>query len=151
MDKENNIAERFRTIRRELDLTQDQLAKRLLISRNYVAKIEAGLQEPAVRLVRDLEALRVDSVNKASTSTIEEGRQQKYGERSPPSAPLQGQAPMRINPGFEPPQAHPTRAMVEEYIRRYLDAAEKIPGGIPHAMIELRKHLRIQDLDELQE
>ena len=67
VEKKNNpTAARFREVRRELGFTQQQLADELLMSRNYIAKIEAGIQEPGPRALVALESLRVRLVNKST-------------------------------------------------------------------------------------
>lgn len=68
VDKKNNsIAAQFRAARQQLGFTQQVLADHLLLTRNYVAKIEAGIQEPSPRTVMALENLRVSLVNNYET------------------------------------------------------------------------------------
>lgn len=61
-------------MRAQLGFTQQKLADELLLTRNYVAKIEAGLQEPSPRAMMALESLRVQLSNTAQpeTSALEE-------------------------------------------------------------------------------
>jgi len=61
-------------VRRTLGLTQQQLAERLFLTRNYVAKIETGAKEPSTRSVRALESLLVSSeYNQGAAGVHEEG------------------------------------------------------------------------------
>lgn len=86
MDKKNIVGDRFRAVREQLGITQKKLGERLLISRNYVAKIESGAQEPSARIVRDLEGLLVDPVNKPSTFLEE--TQEAFGRKGNPGTAL---------------------------------------------------------------
>jgi transcriptional regulator with XRE-family HTH domain len=81
VDKKNIIPDRFREIRTLLGgLTQQQLADRLALSRNYIAKIESGKKEPSTRVLRSLEdLLRVHSVHPKSTMGAEEARSDYNG------------------------------------------------------------------------
>lgn len=56
-----------------------------------------------------------------------------------------------IQPQFAAAHPEPTRRMILEYLERYLAAAERIPGGLGHTWIELRKHFRIEELKNLEE
>lgn len=62
--KNNSAAERFREVRSRLGFTQQRLADELLLTRNYIAKIESGIQEPSPRALMALESLRVRLVHK---------------------------------------------------------------------------------------
>lgn len=65
-EKKNiSASNRFRAAREQLGFTQQKLADELLLTRNYIAKIEAGIQEPSARAVMALETLRVSLVNKS--------------------------------------------------------------------------------------
>ena len=81
VDSVNNIAGRFKAVRKLLGLTQQGLADELLMSRNYIAKIEAGIQEPGPRVLVALEAARVRLVNKpiAPSGSMVEEEQAAYG------------------------------------------------------------------------
>lgn len=64
VEKKNiSAAERFREVRSRLGITQQRLADELLLTRNYIAKIESGLQEPSPRALMALESLRVRLVH----------------------------------------------------------------------------------------
>lgn len=72
MKKKNNpIASRFRAVRKELGFTQQQLADELLMSRNYIAKIEAGIQQPGDRVMPALESLRVRLSNNRRADSVD--------------------------------------------------------------------------------
>ena len=66
----------------ETTLTQQQLAEKLLLTRNYIAKIESDAQEPAARVVRDLESLRVAFENSESTPLSVREEHAEYGTRN---------------------------------------------------------------------
>lgn len=46
--------DRIKKIRLEVGLTQDQFAKRIGLSRNYIAMIEIGQREPSDRTIGDI-------------------------------------------------------------------------------------------------
>lgn len=51
-----------------------------------------------------------------------------------------------LQPGFEGPASAPTRADVEAYLKTYLDLAERIPGAVGHAYIEITAALPLDKL-----
>ncbi|HSI10388.1 MAG TPA: helix-turn-helix transcriptional regulator [Chthoniobacter sp.] len=61
VDKINNTAARFKEVRALLGLTQQDMANRLHIKRNTIAKIETGSAQPSARTVSSLEALLIES------------------------------------------------------------------------------------------
>lgn len=63
----------------------------------------------------------------------------KTGKESPPSRSL-------LQPHFTPPPAIPTRQDVEAYLKEYLDHAERVPGAIAHAYIELTEALPLEKI-----
>lgn len=70
VEKKNiSAAERFREVRSRLGITQQRLADELLLTRNYIAKIESGLQEPSPRALMALESLRVRLVHNSEQLT----------------------------------------------------------------------------------
>lgn len=75
VEKSHKIGERFREVRRILGLTQQQLAERLFLTRNYVAKIETGAKEPSVRSIRALESLLVSSEYKQAEAGVHEDQE----------------------------------------------------------------------------
>lgn len=142
------MPDRFREVRRALGLTQQELADKLLLSRNYIAKIESGVQEPAARVLRDLESLRVDSGNLSSTSpeakadyrksgSLGDSPMGKAGERSPP---------MMLDPRFQP-RAEPTPKMCLEYFQEFLARAEHEPGGVGFTWRLLHKHFPLDEFE----
>lgn len=61
MDSVPNLADAFREKRARFRLTQEEMARRLCITRNYLAKIETGKKTPSPRVVRSLETFGVDA------------------------------------------------------------------------------------------
>jgi transcriptional regulator with XRE-family HTH domain len=58
MEKKSNPAELSRALRSALGgLTQLELATKLLLSRNYISHIEAGLKSPSARVLAQMESL----------------------------------------------------------------------------------------------
>jgi transcriptional regulator with XRE-family HTH domain len=86
VEKTNTHSERFREIRKLLGLTQQQLADRLLITRNYVAQIESGFKkEPSARVLRDLELLSIDQANGLPVRNVDQVKGDK-----PDGIPVKG-------------------------------------------------------------
>jgi len=52
-----------------------------------------------------------------------------------------------LNAAYQP-VGQPTRAQIEEHFRRYLDAAERAPGGLGFAWIQIKKHFKPQDFED---
>ncbi|MCX6951170.1 MAG: helix-turn-helix transcriptional regulator [Verrucomicrobia bacterium] len=70
VEKKNiSPANRFKAVREQLGFTQQKLADALLLTRNYIAKIEAGIQAPSPRTVMALETLRVSLINNPNQPT----------------------------------------------------------------------------------
>ena len=127
MEKKNNlIAEKFRAVRRELGFTQQQLASQMLMSRNYIAKIEAGIQEPGARVLVALHALRVRLVNKRDSGIVDSANA-AVGENE--------QA------------AYGTGADIERDVRRefesLIEAAAADPERLHWIIVQLREHLAV--------
>lgn len=147
----NKVSERFREVRKQLGITQQQLAERLLLTRNYVAKIESGAQEPAARVVRDLESLRVDYENTQSTSGVLNEHASHYvhsrsrGPRGQPETPI-GNSPM-VDPRHAPRPAPPTKEECMAYLAEFLSRAEHEPGGLGYAWRQLQKYLPLDEFE----
>lgn len=141
----NNVAERFREVRKQLGFTQDDLAKRLLLSRNYIAKIETNAKAPSARVLTALEALIVD---RGHTARVEEGAQsyRKAGSRSAAIGLGKGSPSERMLNPKHSPENTPTRQDIEEHVRQYLDMAVEVPGAIAHAYIEITEALPLERL-----
>ena len=57
----DNIGTRIKALRQALDLTQEQFASQIGLSRNYIAMIEIGQRDPSKRSISDI--CRVFSVD----------------------------------------------------------------------------------------
>ena len=68
MEKKSTPAELSRAIRSALGLTQSELATRLLLSRNYISHIEAGLKSPSVRILVQMEAMLSEATSRGGPS-----------------------------------------------------------------------------------
>ena len=75
----------------------------------------------------------------------------QVAEGSASRVPLPGDYPMRITPGHEPTAREPTRAQIAAYVERYLDQAQRTPGGLGHAWFQIRKHLDLAELKRMEE
>lgn len=83
MEKKSKPAELSRALRAALGgLTQSELATRLLLSRNYISHIEAGLKLPSVRILAQMEAMLTEATSKGGprehTSQVVEESQAPY-------------------------------------------------------------------------
>jgi len=144
VEKKNTVPDRFRQIRGQLGLTQQQLADRLFLSRNYIAKIESGVQEPSARVLRDLELLRVDSGNSASL-------QHHYRDSGSREAPPVGMVEERTSPMVDPrfqPRSDPTPQMCFDHFQRFLALAAEQPGGVGYTWHQLQKHFPLDEFEE---
>ncbi len=58
--------------------------------------------------------------------------------------------PLIISPSDNAsPLAAPDRAAIEALFTKYLDVAEQVPGGLGHAWVQVKLHLKIDDLEKL--
>jgi hypothetical protein len=53
---------------------------------------------------------------------------------------------VQLEPHYAPKPPAVSRAQIEDYVRRYLDLAEQVPGGIEHTFIELTEALPIEKM-----
>jgi transcriptional regulator with XRE-family HTH domain len=160
MENKNKIADRFREVREMLGgITQAQLASRLLISRNYVGKIEAGIQEPSARIIADLERLRMSVEERMSsiyqqsaaapTAVGEELSSASSRKAADPATPIMQR--VQLNPQFAPPPEQPTAQHCQAYLAEYLQRAKQVPGGIAHTFVELQEHFPLSRWQRHQE
>jgi len=100
------------------------------MSRNYIAKIEAGLQEPGARVLVALESLRVRLINNPVASRVDRGNETK--------------APLAVHEGAA---AYGNGAEIEREIRRSFDAlivaAEGDPERLHWIAVQFREHFEI--------
>lgn len=120
-----NFPERIERLWKNSGLTQQELADRLLIDRSYLNRLMKGKKQPSDRLWHQITLL------------------EKLGV--PQGHYFQEEAThMIVNETSEP-----TRDNCEEHLRRYLDRAETIAGGVGHAWVQLQLHFSITDLERL--
>ena len=150
VSKVNNSSARFREIRDELDLTQQELAERLLLSRNYIAQIEMGVREPSVRVVGAAEALlaKAHRANRAGAAVdiphLKTGvpRAAQLEEPSDRYGTVASRIPQQRSPS--------TRADCEAYAQELFDAASlsKDPNAWPVILHRLKKQFPLEEWPE---
>ena len=130
----------------------DELAQRLGISLRGLCEV-AGISQPmffgyrsgkhvistkALKKITDLE----HSKRLNLSDTVEE---------TPAPYGVQAVAKHRmiLNPAYATPPSAPTRAQIEARVRDYLDAAERVPGGLGYAWGQIATHLNPHSLDAL--
>lgn len=69
--------QRFKEIRKELKMSQEELAKSLTLSRTFVAQIETEIRQPSIRTLSDV--CRIYNVNK---DWLESGEGNMFNELS---------------------------------------------------------------------
>ena len=140
VEKKNTIAGRFKEVRKLLGLTQAKLAEQLDLSRNYVAKIEAGIQEPSTRTANALESLRVAFENTQSTKGVDHAlsdrpqtEYRKFGKAN------EVEVPDQASYGSSKSLAAEARRHLEEL----LVAAQHDPRRIGWIIEQMREHLAL--------
>lgn len=133
VEKINKYAARFRQVREELDLTQQQLAERLLLTRNFIAKIESGVAEPSARTLSNLETLLHQA-----TRFVDD-----------PAAP--GVISLREDPSpYDPGRRDgPTEEQLLAQFMKTLEAARQVPGGLAYVWSQLKIHLSPEQIERL--
>ncbi len=78
MSTPEKISDRLKRVRKERELTQEQLAVVLGFTRSYVSQIEAGMKEPGDRFIRDLGRLEAGTIDGPAypVSTLRNAREQ---------------------------------------------------------------------------
>lgn len=151
MDKTHKISDRFREVRKQLGLTQEQLASQLFLTRNYIAKIESDAQEPSARVVRDLESLRVAFENKVSTMyEVQETRGpyvEKRNQSSGKTPSVTSSIPRMIDPRHAAPGQPSGRRECEAYFAQVMAAAaaDGDPDLYPSIMRRLKKYFPLDE------
>lgn len=137
MSNINKVSDRFREIRTLLDLTQQGLADRLLLSRNYITQIETGTRTPSPRVLSAAEAL----LTKAHTANVDTGHHLISGR--PPDSRVDEPSARYETVASRIPldRRMPTRADCEDLLQQVLDAAEAegSPENIPVIYHRLKK------------
>lgn len=151
MDKTHTAGDRSKEIREQLKITQHQLAELSGYSRNYIAKIESGAQEPAARYLQVLESLRIrlehNSALKEHSNAFRKSGSRRAGEE-PPTHPRHGKM---VNPAFTPRPDNPTRPECIAYFEQYVRHAEQVSGGLGHVWIQLQKYFPLREIEALKE
>lgn len=140
MDKINKYAARFQEVRKKLDLTQQALADRLLLSRNFIAKIESGAAEPSARTLSSLEALLNESTRPS--------HRPRFGEQGAGVICSLHEEQSPYYAGAALPAA-PTEQEVTDYFLVALGEARQIPGGVGYVSMILKMHLNPEQIKKL--
>lgn len=91
MEKVSKPADLSRLLRQSLgNITQGELAARLLLSRNYISQIEAGLKSPSERVLAQMHSLLTQSSTPGPSVSIKEDKRAE-----PPQAPYDELALLR--------------------------------------------------------
>jgi len=109
--------------RKRLGLTQEEFARRLMVSRNYISQIESGKKKPALRLLRQIEAL----TKSTTVSPVDPGEPLSGGEK----------AAAALDDG-----AAALRSEIRTYIERLLAIAGNDPTRLGWVLTQLHIHLR---------
>jgi hypothetical protein len=107
------------------------------ISRKTWAKIEKAEREAGL-------ALAEPHVGESPAAYRESGIQPGSG---PARAPADSR--VQLQPHYAPNPPPVSRAQIEAFLSRYLDAAEAVPGGLAAAWYEIRNHLSTEKLERL--
>jgi transcriptional regulator with XRE-family HTH domain len=140
-------------------MTAAQLAKELRITPEWLSKISNRRAEGSADIALRLDAflrrtgIEPDSIllSESNSTIAEEGSVQsdfrKTGNQGAPvPSGLHDRKSVMVQPGFQPPPAAPKRPDVESYLKQYLDLAERVPGAVEHAYIELTEALPLEKL-----
>lgn len=132
VDKVSTSADLSRELRRALrGITQAELAAQLLVSRNYISQIEAGLKEPSKRLRLQMEELLTESAERNKVS-------------SDAGAPRVEESPSGYGDSHSE-ESHGSPAAIEREIRRDLDALISAAMGDPQRLHwiaeQMKRHL----------
>ena len=89
MEKKSTPAELSRALRRAMGgITQSELATKLLLSRNYISHIEAGIKLPSIRILAQMEAMLTEATSPgAQKQHLPLGPEQPLGDVEEPPAP----------------------------------------------------------------
>ena len=152
MPKVSTAAELSRQTRQALGgITQAKFAAILLVSRNYVSQIEAGLKKPSDRLEAQMHKLLTNAgdADKVSTPNVLEsaGNYRVSGSGAAvPSTTMHTRLPTMLDPRFQP-RAEPTPEMCTEYFEEYLRRAASEAGGVGYVWIKLQKQFPLEEFE----
>lgn len=162
-----DLVERLIAVQSLLGLKGYEIAEELRITPEWYSKVKGRREDPSdVLELRLGELLRrrgldADSFFEDATSGAVNEDAPKIGERTQRKLPLQEVKHVRdstnrrlIAPGDSHAPSYPTtptRAEIEQRLARYLDVAERVPGGLGHAWVQVKLHLKTEDLEQLME
>ncbi|MBK8477469.1 MAG: helix-turn-helix transcriptional regulator [Opitutaceae bacterium] len=136
MEKLSNPAELSRALRRALGgLTQSELATKLLLSRNYISHIEAGLKLPSARVLAQMHGM----LPKATSQNVQkEHEEPAVGEPRGRYAPLREVTPEESQEGEAAELSDQIRTQVE----RSIAATKGDVGRLGWLREQAEQHLR---------
>ncbi|ACB76683.1 helix-turn-helix transcriptional regulator [Opitutus terrae] len=112
--------------------TQAELAAALLVSRNYISQIEAGLKTPSPRLELQMRRMLTEATSRHADlgGKVEEPAAEYHTDTT---------------------EAHtaPTAAQCLRYMVDYLAAAQSIPGMLGSIWVELHRRFPIDEIEQL--
>jgi len=133
---------RLLALRRKLKLDQDQMATELGVGREWVSRLER-------------ERGKFSTYVKEKIDRLENANSHQLGDMESRSSMNESQAvygggriitPSEFQAG---PANQPERQTIEALFTKYLDVAEQVPGGLGHAWVQVKLHLKIDDLEKL--
>lgn len=130
---------RLRRLRGEAGLTQTQMADALVIGRSYYNRIEKGAREPSPRLVQQVNLIERHGVHLLHTDALKSEHNMNRRVRDV----------LREDEASYHP-ADSTERECRQYFDRYIRRATRIPGALGHALVQMKLHLKLSDLDELE-
>jgi len=138
----NTAASRFREARELLNLTQQGLADRLLLSRNYIAQIEMGVRDPSLRVLSGLESL----LAKVDPARRPPARLKSGGKGGAVVREAQDRYET-VASRFTQPRTPATRKDCEAYVQGLLDlaAASNDPNAWPVILHRLKKEFPLDE------
>jgi len=145
--KVSNDADLSRSVRERLHFTQAELAAHVLVSRNYISQIEAGLKIPSKRLRVVFKDLLAESALLAEKGKPYAGAHLKTGgisgrveeQHAVGSDAVASRLPQKREPS--------TRADCEAYFAKLMDAADLSddPNAFPVILHRLKKEFPLDE------
>lgn len=119
-------------LRKRLRLDQEEMGRLLGVTRSFVSRMERDRFEISAATAERMEEIAAkNGINLMSLLAV---------NAMAPAALEEGQAPYSAAPAA-PAAGTPTRAAIEARVRAFLDAAERVPGGLGYASIQVQLHL----------
>lgn len=160
----SSISDNFKAARKQLGVTQIEMAELLEIDRSYLSRIENDKAEPSLKLIRYMERLltgmgrvksRLSDEDKSTVSSHSTGDAEavaeflaRYGEK--PVEARGSDSDVIFDPKWREGDSKPpvTVSAVLDHLKPWLDAAAQDPNIAPVMLHVLRKHLPHSDLEE---